>query len=879
MERAEAQIIFFEENQDPRQMVLDGEDIIGGGDHVERAEGKLMLDYPFLAGQQGRFFREDGHWFYENQSEEGFTSAAGTILRRGERQQLRDFSVIRIANDKMLTILFRENAAVSAEWKSIGLDDSVDHSVKIVDATDEGKPEEEQDSLILCLENGRWNIQELHSNQIYLNGERITQPVKLRIDSVLAVGDTLFFFEGSRLIYNVPEAETAPLSIFIDERAVHSHFRKQVLLKDIYLEIEPGSMVLILGGSGAGKTTFVNAVTGYEKAKAKIQSGKVDFYRDYKDVKYQIGFVPQADLLRGDDTVSATLMNAAQMRLPSGVSESEREKKVRDTLALFGLEEFAGSPVSKLSGGQRKRLSICVEYISDPSLFILDEPDSGLDGVMARELMERLKTISREGKIVMVITHQPDRAADLFDKVIVLAKGGEQRVGQLAFYGTVPQCRAFFGVNTMEQVVKSVNAVSEGGLGEADYFIAKYRKLSEEREKDRAWEELEKASSGKNPAPEKSGQEAAPVQSPDGAGTTGKKQGKSLFSRKNGTEEGPHSEEERKNGGADTAAGTSRKQAFRKRGRDGRAGDYAHTGRIGQVGIYLGKLFRLFFYEKNWKVLLMSALIAFLVSKVVGLNMFKSMEGAKIGALAFACVCIWNGFFNSIQMVCKERDILKREHRAGLHISAYMTAQVLFQAFLCALQVAIAMLIYHSQGLVFPEQGVLIRSSSMLDISVTLFLITFSADMLALMVSCLVRTTTAAMTIVPFLLMIQMLFADVAFPLHGRVAKLADVTIAKWGIRAICAQADFNSLPSNSAWNQFVNLANQSADGKALVKWMRAEGLSDQFRYQAAAALMNPAYAASASNVFLCWGIMILFAVLYIAVGVLALEFIDHDRR
>ena len=79
MERAEAQIIFFEENQDPRQMVLDGEDVIGGGDHVERTRGRLTLDYPFLAKEQGRFFREDGRWFYENQAENGFTSAAGTM--------------------------------------------------------------------------------------------------------------------------------------------------------------------------------------------------------------------------------------------------------------------------------------------------------------------------------------------------------------------------------------------------------------------------------------------------------------------------------------------------------------------------------------------------------------------------------------------------------------------------------------------------------------------------------------------------------------------------------------------------------------------------------------------------------------------------------
>ena len=846
MERVSAQIIFFEENQDPRQMVLDGPVTIGGSDHVERKEGRLDLDYPFLSKEQGRFFEENGSWFYENQTEDGFTSAAGSILRKGERQQLKDFSVIRIADDKMLTILFRENAAVSAEWKSISLDDSENHQVRITDATDLDKPEEEQDSLILSLESGRWNICGIHSSQVYLNGQRITQPVPLRIDSVLAVGDTLFFFEGARLIYNVPEAEAKPLTILIDERAVRSGLRRHVLLKDIYLEIEPGNLVLILGGSGAGKTTFVNAVTGYEKAKAQIRSGNVDFYRDYKEVKYQIGFVPQSDLMRGEDTVFSTLMNAAQMRLPSEVGESEREKKVRETLKLFGLEELASSPVAKLSGGQRKRLSICMEYVSDPSLFILDEPDSGLDGVMARDLMERLKDISRQGKIVMVITHQPDRAVDLFDKVIVLAKGGEDRVGQLAFYGSVEQCRRFFGVSTMEQVVRSVNSAAEGGLGEADYFIEKYRKLTEEKQKERAWSELSSAKEEKEEkeaAKEKPKAEAVPpVQK-----KTEKARKKHLPLRKQET------------GGAD--------------------GEYSHIGHFGQVWIYLGKLLRLFFYERNWKVLLMAAVIAFLVGKVVGLNMFQSMEGAKIGALAFACVCIWNGFFNSIQMVCKERDILKREHRAGLHISAYMMAQVLFQALICALQVIISVLIYHAQGLVFPDHGVLIQSSSMLEIGITLFLITFSADMLALMVSCIVRTTTAAMTIVPFLLMIQMLFADVAFPLHGKLAKVANITVAKWGIRAICAQANFNSLPSNSAWNQFVKLMSQSEEGKLVVQWIRAEGMSDQIRYQAAQSLINPAYVATASNVGLCWFVLIAFAVLYIVIGLLALEFIDHDKR
>ncbi len=674
------------------------------------------------------------------------------------------------------------------------------------------------------------------------------------------------------------------LSIRIDKRTTYHGTTKVTLLRDIALDVAPGNMVLILGGSGAGKTTFVNAVTGYEKAKASIRLGGVDVYKNYDRIKYNIGFVPQSDLLRGDDTVAATLLNAAQMRLSMDISEPEKRERVKETLERFGLSEFAESHVSKLSGGQRKRLSIGVEYISDPSLFILDEPDSGLDGVMARDLMERLRAIADQGKIVMVITHQPDRAIDLFDQVLVLAKDSTSGAGRLAFYGPVPECRSFFGVETMEQVIRAVNAQTEGGLGEADTFIARYQALSKEKAK--------AAGSGTEPSEAaKTGAETEPSEKAESAAKA------ELSEKEAGVK--TESSEESKDASAAAAAGKEKSAAPQESLRERlqrrkeqkeeerqrkiiesleQQEDYEHVSRAQQTGIYLGKLFRLFMYEQHWKVLVMSAVIAWLVSFVIGLNMFKSMEGAKIGALAFACVCIWNGFFNSIQMVCKERDILKREHRAGLHITAYMAAQVIYQAIICELQVLIFAGIFRMKGLVYPE-GALIFGTTEMDVIVTLFLITFSADMLALMVSCLVRTTEAAMTIVPFLLMLQMLFSDVAFPLHGRAAKLADITVAKWGIRAICSLARFNTLPSNSAWNQMVKLGNQSEDGQLLLQWIRDNNMVDTIKYQAAQSMQSPLYNDHPLNVLLCWGVLLGFAALYIAVGTIALEFIDRDKR
>ena len=238
-------------------------------------------------------------------------------------------------------------------------------------------------------------------------------------------------------------------------------------------------MVLILGGSGAGKTTFINAVMGYEKAKGTIKEGDRDIYRNYNQMKYEIGFVPQQDLLREDDTVYDTLDNAAELKLPASLNDDSRKERILQVLELLGLEREKDNFVEKLSGGQRKRLSIAVEFIADPSLFFLDEPDSGLDGTMARSLMENLRRIADENKIVMVITHAPDRAADLFDKVLVLAKSEEKNVGRLAFYGRVDEAKEFFGTDFLEGIVKKINRKDEGGEGLADEFIKKFKELDE----------------------------------------------------------------------------------------------------------------------------------------------------------------------------------------------------------------------------------------------------------------------------------------------------------------------------------------------------------------------------------------------------------------
>ena len=272
---------------------------------------------------------------------------------------------------------------------------------------------------------------------------------------------------------NSAETIEKGLTVNIKERTAVDFFRRKYLLRDIHMSIPEGHMVLLLGGSGAGKTTYVNAVTGYEKADAEILLNSRDLYKEYGKMKYDVGFVPQLDLIRGNDTVLRTLSDAAALRLPANVPAAKRWERVKYVLEEFGLSSVQHSLVEKLSGGQRKRLSIAMEFISDPTLFILDEPDSGLDGVVARSLFEKLRKLADEGRIVMVITHTPDRVIDLFDDVIVLAKDSA-RTGRLAFYGPVKEAYKFFEKDSMEEILLAINQKDEGGEGRAEEFVGKY---------------------------------------------------------------------------------------------------------------------------------------------------------------------------------------------------------------------------------------------------------------------------------------------------------------------------------------------------------------------------------------------------------------------
>ena len=224
-----------------------------------------------------------------------------------------------------------------------------------------------------------------------------------------------------------------------------------------------------------------------------------------------------------------------------------------------------------------------------------------------------------------------------------------------------------------------------------------------------------------------------------------------------------------------------------------------------QVAIYLRKFLRMFVYQNDWKVLPMSAVIAGLLAMVIRDMFFRTMEGTLMSAFALACVAIWNGCFNSIQVICRERDVIKREHRAGMHISSYIAAHLLYQALLCLLQTAITMYAFVLVGIRFPAEG-LFTPWMIVDIGITVFLVSFASDALSLWVSSLARNTTTAMTIMPFILIFQLVFSGGMLSLPGWSKPLTNLTISHYGLTALASQADYNNRPLVTLWSSVVSL-------------------------------------------------------------------------
>ena len=311
---------------------------------------------------------------------------------------------------------------------------------------------------VIRLDNGRCRLTDLNSTAgTFVNGAEVRGTVDVSDGDEISVADHRFVFDRQR-VAQVVEAEGVQVDVV---RARKELKDGRVLLHDVSLSILPGELVAIVGGSGAGKTTLMDAMSGVHPATGgEVRYDGRDYYAEVAQYRHTLGYVPQDDIIHAEMPLRLTLEYAARLRLPRDTPPDAIREAVDKAMDELGLTARADVRVGTLSGGQRKRASIGIELLTEPRIFYLDEPTSGLDPSTDRQMMQLLRKIADDGRTVVLTTHATANVK-LCDKIVVLA-----RDGHLAFYGTPDEALRYFGVSELRRDLRPPGGRAEpAGVG------------------------------------------------------------------------------------------------------------------------------------------------------------------------------------------------------------------------------------------------------------------------------------------------------------------------------------------------------------------------------------------------------------------------------
>ena len=527
----------------------------------------------------------------------------------------------------------------------------------------------------LVLDEEGLSVQDLDSsNGTFVNGVRVER-ARLRPDDRVVIGPF-------QLVVAAGLAEAPPVvrvldtrnRVRLDARGLAVMAGGRPILDGVSLSFPPGSFTAIIGPSGSGKSTLLSALNGARPAtRGQVLLNGADLYRSFEALKSTLGYVPQDDIVHAGLTVERSLDYTARLRLPPDTTDGEREKRLAEVLGTLELSERRAVPIHRLSGGQRKRVSIATELLTEPNLLFLDEPTSGLDPGLEEALMLLLRELSYKGKTVVLVTHTLDNI-HLCDAVALLVEG------RLAFYGPPAEARAYFGI---------------------DHMVALYGRL-----KERPAEEW-RAEFAKSDIPrQRIGEPLATLPAPAATSATAATQG--------------------------TGHG---------------------AGALRQLAILTARYLETLARDARNALLLVAQ--APLIAGLIGLSLLYGASDVAYtkpkNTILFllALTAVWFGCSNAARELVKERAIYLRERMVNLRVAPYVLSKVLVLGGLAAIQCVLFLAILDLWFGV-PGRAVLLLAAMLLASTVGI--------LLGLAISAFVETADRAMTLLPIVLIPQVLF-------------------------------------------------------------------------------------------------------------------------
>jgi ABC-type multidrug transport system ATPase subunit/pSer/pThr/pTyr-binding forkhead associated (FHA) protein len=626
------------------------------------------------------------------------------------------------------------------------------------------------------------------------NGEKVfigPMPLLLQVqDQELAVvvedaaqwaGRPLYEIEAWDLVMQVPDRDN-PKEL-------------KTLLDHISFKALPGDLIALMGPSGAGKTTLLLTLNGYlPPTSGQVRINGEDLYAIYDALRGSIGYVPQDDIVHPELTVAEAVRYSARFRLPPDYSDEEIDRRVQITLAQLGLENVAhlqiGRPEKKvLSGGQRKRVNIAMELVTDPVIMFLDEPTSGLAADDTAALVQLLSELARQtGKTIIATIHQPARDEyEKFNLALILGAGGIP-----VYYGPTRDGYRFFG-SFMERQGKP-NPVDNP----RDMFD-----MLNQRERP-----IFEAMRAQNPQAPRI---AARVQA-------AREWNAEFFN--------PNNPVFQKMFAGRRAVGTGTHQGGVPKGQ---------PATHGQLGLLLGRYLKVKLRDVSGTaiMLLQAPIIGFLLALVFGgqkaaipywclgalqelgrrsgglgektSDMLQNMSSTTdhSGAIFFLVVAaVWFGTSNAAREIVSERAIYLRERMVNLRLFNYVCSKFLLLSFFCIIQCTVLLaIVFFALGFHGGPQAFAIEL-------VTLIITAMNSVAIGLLLSTVVMTGEAAMALTPIALIPQVVLGGLMVPMttNPLLEWPMYVMPARWGFQGVVSQERM-AISEDTAWVMNLNRA------------------------------------------------------------------------
>jgi ABC-type multidrug transport system ATPase subunit/pSer/pThr/pTyr-binding forkhead associated (FHA) protein/ABC-type polysaccharide/polyol phosphate export permease len=580
------------------------------------------------------------------------------------------------------------------------------------------------------------------SNGTFVNGQRLRGvarvgfkdrvslgSVQLRIDVAAGLirkeyhGDIMLQAEG--ICVDVPDGRRGTRRI----------------VDDVSFTVYPTEFVGLMGPSGAGKTTLMMALNGYTPPSAgrSVVNG-IDLYDNYDSFRGNIGYVPQDDIIFPQLTVYESLYYTARLRLPADTTRDEIDRKIEQVLQKLEIQQtrdvLIGDATRKgISGGQRKRVNLAQELITEPSLLFLDEPTSGLASEDTINVMRLLRTLSDDGKTILLTIHQPSlEAYRLMDNVIYLVQGA------MAYYGpSHPDSILYFHPDVAPGPERD-RLLADPASAMRPLAVDQRAALSE-------------------PTPQARQERIRELTARRRAEYTASRYHKELVSDR----------------------------LVSARDVDIHQGSKQKTTRHGmwrQWAVLSARAARIRWKDRaNTAILtvqapIIAAVLALVFSKGLG-GYFGELSRGPAALFLLVASAVWFGCSNSAREIVGEQAIYRRERMVNLMIPSYVLSKFAVLGVVCAVQCALLL------GITYLPLGL---DGSPALMYLVLLLTSLAGLGMGLTLSAVAASTEAAIALVPLLLIPQIILGGVIMPVHQLsepMRALSSVMAARWGFEAL----------------------------------------------------------------------------------------------